>query len=320
MKILIADAFPAAQQKTLSADGHRLTFAPALQGGELRDAIGDNEALVVRSTKVDAAAIDAGEQLKLVIRAGAGTNTIDKAHAAGKGVRICNVPGANAAAVAELVMGMIVCIDRNIPDNVIDLRAQRWRKKHYAKARGLRGQCIGILGLGAIGMEVAARARAFGMRVCTPAKAGRAERAREAIAKLEIAEMKSREQLLAESDIVTLHLPANADTEKMVNDDFLAQMKDGATLINTSRGELVDEAALLRALDAKGIRAGLDVYQNEPASGEGEFASQLAAHPNVCGTHHIGASTEQAQDAVADGVLRVVAAFARGELLHCVND
>ncbi|MGR3984021.1 MAG: NAD(P)-binding domain-containing protein [Gammaproteobacteria bacterium] len=319
MKILIADTFPAARQAALSADGHRLTFAPTLEGDALREALGDNEALVVRSTKVDAAALDAGRALKLIIRAGAGTNTIDKAHAAGKGVRVCNVPGANSAAVAELAMGLIIAIDRNIPGNVTDLRAGKWRKKHYAKARGLHGQCIGILGLGAIGLALAARARAFGMRVCALAKAGRPAHAREAIAALEIAEWESREQLLAGSDIVSLHLPANPRTEKLVDDAFLAQMKDGAMLINTARGELLDEAALLRAFDAKGIRAGLDVYQNEPASGEAAFASQLARHPNVCGTHHIGASTEQAQDAVADGVLRVVAAFARGELLHCVN-
>ncbi|MGR3914367.1 MAG: NAD(P)-binding domain-containing protein [Gammaproteobacteria bacterium] len=319
MKILIADAFPAARQAALSADGHRLTFAPTLEGDALRRALGDNDALVVRSTRVDAAALDAGGALKLVIRAGAGTNTIDKAHAAQNGVRVCNVPGANSAAVAELVMGMIIAIDRNIPANVTDLRAGKWRKKQYAKARGLHGQCIGILGLGAIGLAVALRARAFGMRVCALAKAGRDAHARQAIAECEIAECESREQLLGQSDIVSLHLPANPRTEKMVDDAFLAHMKDGAMLLNTARGELLDEAALLRAFERKGIRAGLDVYQNEPASGEAEFASPLARHPNVCGTHHIGASTEQAQDAVADGVARIITAFARGELLHCVN-
>ena len=319
MKILLADAFPETQQKSLTDDGNDVTFAPTLQGDELRGALGDHEVLVVRSTKVDAETLDAGKHLKLVIRAGAGTNTIDKAHAARNGVRVCNVPGANSAAVAELVLGLIISIDRNIPGNAADLREKRWRKKHYAKARGLRGQTVGILGFGAIGFEVATRARAFGMRVCTLAKPNRSQAAVAQIKSLEISELHSRDELLAESDIVTLHLPANSDTEKMANDAFFAAMKTGAIFINTSRGELVDEAALIRAIDKKEIRAGLDVFQNEPAAGEGEFISALANHPKICATHHIGASTEQAQTAVADGVLRVLSAFARGELLHCVN-
>jgi len=316
MKILIADAFPEPQHRALADAGHQVTFAPGLAGDELARDIAGHEILVVRSTRVDAAAIDAGaaRQLQLIIRAGAGTNTIDKAHAAARGVRVCNVPGANAFAVAELVFGLIIAIDRRIADNVNDLRGGRWNKKRYAQARGLHGRALGILGLGAIGMAVGARARAFGMRV----RALKKPRA-DAVHHPDIAEVDSAKALAAASDIVSLHLPLTPQTERIVDAAFLAALPEHAILINTARGELIDEAALIRAMDSRGIRAGLDVYQGEPAAGEAAFASKLAAHPNVTGTHHIGASTEQAQTAVADGVIRVVESFAGGALLHCVN-
>ena len=319
MNILIADTFPQAQQDALRAAGHSITSDPSLSGDALVGALRGIDALIVRSTKVNADALDAADSLKLVIRAGAGTNTIDKAHAAECGVRVCNVPGANAFAVAELVFGLLLAIDRHLADNITDLRGGRWRKKQYGKARGLCGQRIGILGFGAIGAAVAARARAFGMEVCI-VQSKRGDEAAKQIKSLGIVELSSRDELLGACDIVSLHLPMTAQTENLVNDDFLAKMKQGAVLVNTSRGELVDEAALLRALDARGIRAALDVYRNEPSVGEGEFASKLAQHPNVYGTHHIGASTEQAQNAVADGVVRVLESFEQGALLHCVND
>ena len=178
MKILIADNFPPDQQRALGEAGHRITFDPNLEGAALGAALGDHEILVVRSTKVNADAIDAGAALRLVIRAGAGTNSIDKAHAAARGVRVCNVPGANANAVAELVIGLIIAIDRNIASNVMDLRNKRWDKRMYGKARGLCGMTLGILGLGAIGLAVAQRANAFGMRLCTVAREDWSEAAR----------------------------------------------------------------------------------------------------------------------------------------------
>jgi len=319
MKILIADPFPESRRRALGDAGHRITFEPALQGDALCQALADHQILVVRSTRVDAAAIDAGAALQLVIRAGAGTNTIDKAHAAGRGVRVCNVPGANAMAVAELVFGLMIAIDRRIADNVIDLRNRQWNKKRYAQARGLHGRTLGILGLGAIGVAVAQRAQAFGMRVRALKKPQRAAATEGTARDLEIAEADSIEALAAASDIISLHLPLTPETERIVDHAFLAAMPDRAILINTARGELIDEAALIRAMDHKGIRAGLDVYQGEPAGGRAAFHSALAAHPHVTGTHHIGASTEQAQTAVADGVIRVVDAFEKGALLHCVN-
>ena len=319
MKILLADNFPESHRRALSEAGHQVTFDPNLEGETLGQALADHEILVVRSTKVTADIIDAGAALQLVIRAGAGTNTIDKAHAATCEVRVCNVPGANSVAVAELVIGLIIAIDRNIASNIIDLRNKRWDKRMYGKARGLHGMTMGILGLGAIGLAVAQRAKAFDMRLCTVMRPNWCDRALRGIETWGIIELETLDELLADCDVISLHLPLTEQTERLVDDQFLARMKDGAILINTARGELLDEAAMIRAMDSKGIRAGLDVYQNEPVSGEAVFESALANHPNVRGTHHIGASTEQAQSAVADGVVRVIDSLKKGPLLHCVN-
>lgn len=320
MKILIADSFPSSHVTQLEALGHRCTIDPGLNPESLTAAIGDHQALIVRSTKVSADAIDAGSDLKLIIRAGAGTNTIDKQHAAARSVVVCNVPGANAVAVAELVFGLLICIDRQIADNVAELRDGRWDKKRFSVARGLHGQSIGILGLGAIGFAVAERARVFGMEVCVVDRPGRDPATVNRISDLGIRVMDSRAALLGHCDIVSIHLPATGESRGMVNREFLDAMRDGATLINTSRGDLVDESALLDAIKSKGLRAGLDVYNNEPAESKCAFLCELASHPAVCGTHHIGASTDQAQSAVADGVIEIIRAFDKGDKLNCVND
>ena len=319
MKILIADSFPQLQANQLTAAGHTLSINPSLEGISLTEAISDHEILIVRSTKVTSQTLDNGRSLKLVIRSGAGTNTIDKAHARAKGISVSNVPGANSLAVAELVMGLIIVIDRHIADCAADCRSGIWNKKAYSAARGLCGQKIGILGLGAIGLAVAERAKAFGMTVHAVAKPGRSEAAKKGISEHGIMELESQDAMLEVCDIITLHMPANNSTRKMVNTEFLAKMKHGAMLINTSRGELVDEPALLEALENRGIRAGMDVYDNEPGAGENSFVSTLAKHPSVCGTHHIGASTAQAQTAVADGVLAVIQSYINGSLINGVN-
>ena len=319
MKILIADSFPESHVEQLRSDGHEVTIDPSLDADSLPSCIDDNEVLIVRSTKVNADTLEAASALKLVIRAGAGTNTIDKAFAKEIGIRVCNVPGANAIAVAELVMGMIISIDRHIADNVADLRNNLWNKKKYSQAQGLFGQKIGILGLGAIGLAVAERATAFGMEVYAVAKPGRSEDAEQRIREAGISQLGSMEELICSCDIVSLHMPATEETKGMVDQSFLSKMKDGAILINSSRGELIDEAALLEAMDSKGIRAGLDVYDNEPGAGDQHFDSAMATHPNVCGTHHIGASTNQAQIAVADGVINVIQSYQEDSLINCVN-
>ena len=280
---------------------------PTLTADDLPGRIPGFDALVVRSTKVPAAVFDAADRLALVIRAGAGTNTIDTDAAAAHGVFVSNVPGRNAAAVAELTMGLLLAIDRRIADNVADLRAGTWNKSRYSKAAGRarldHGHHRPRLDRSRRG-RAGRRRSASGSRPL--AKPDRPERAVTRIEDLGITLCESLPDLLATSDIVSLHVPAKAATRGMVDADFLAQMKPGAILLNTSRGEIVDEPALLAALDAGTVRAGLDVFADEPGGGSGEWVSPLAQHPGVVGTHHIGASTEQAQQAIAAGVADIV--------------
>lgn len=319
MKILFADAFPQPQLERLGRAGHECEFSPTLTGEDLPGAIPGFDALVVRSTRVGAAALEAGDSLKLVVRAGAGTNTIETVRARELGIDVCNVPGANALAVAELALGLIISADRRIPDNVADLRNGEWNKKRYSRARGLFGRSLGIVGAGAIGMAVAERAAAFGMRILVVASPRRRDAARARLAAVGATELPSLGELAEQSDFLSVHVPGGTQTRALVNRDILARMRPGAVLVNTSRSDVVDESALIEALDTKGIRAVVDVYDGEPASGEGRFDSPLARHPNVYGTHHIGASTEQAQLAVADGVANVIAAFVDGNVINCVN-
>lgn len=319
MKILFADKFPKAYLEAVIGLGHECALDADLSADDLPAKVPGYDALVVRSTRVNADTLDAADCLKIVIRAGAGTNTIDKGTAAQKGIHVCNVPGKNAIAVAELALGLILAIDRNIPDNVSDLRRSRWDKKRYSEARGLYGQTVGVVGLGAIGLAVAERANAFGMQVRVIEKP---HRSAEMVARLDtlgVVYVSDLEELARTCDILSFHVPAAAETKGLIGGDLLGHMKPGATVINTSRGDLVDEAALIRAMDEKGIRAGLDVYDAEPGTGQADFQSALAQHPNVYGTHHIGASTAQAQDAVAEGVVEILRSYAQGKILHCVN-
>ncbi len=319
MRILFADKFPAHWIERLEGGGHGIRFEPDLGAADLPGALGDVEVLVVRSTRVEAAALEAGTSLRLVIRAGAGTNTIDRDRARELGIAVCNTPGRNAAAVAELAMGLIICLDRRIPDNVAALRAGAWDKQRYSKAAGLKGAVLGVLGIGAIGTALLERAHAFGMRLVVIDKPGRDREAEAALDRLGVERVADAETLAGCVDYLSLHLPATPETTGIVDARLLAAMKPGAAIINTSRGELVDEAALVEAMNDRGLRAGLDVYADEPASPQGRFTSPLASHPNVYGTHHIGASTGQAQDAVAEGVVDVIDAFAGGTTINCVN-
>ena len=274
--------------------------------------------LIVRSTKVTAAALDQADSLGLIVRAGAGTNTIDCDRAAELGVFVCNVPGKNALAVAELTMGLLIAIDRHIAAGTADLRAGTWNKKAYSKAEGLFGRRMGIIGVGDIGIATAAaRARSASTSSPSPSPAGATSLSLAEAAGITFVD--TLDELLATSDIVSLHVPGSTDTKGMVDTEFLAKMKDGAVLLNTSRGDVVDEAALIDAMDNRGMRAGLDVYANEPGSGTAEFDSTLAKHPSVVGTHHVGASTNQAQAAVTDGTIDTVQAYRAGEPVNCVN-
>jgi D-3-phosphoglycerate dehydrogenase len=319
MRILFADRLPDKTLADLESHGHECVMEPALTADDLAGRITGFEGLVVRSTKVPKDVFDAADRLALVIRAGAGTNTIDTDAAAGHGVFVCNVPGRNAVAVAELTMGLLLALDRRIPDNVADLREGRWDKTTYGKAEGLLGSTMGIIGLGSIGFAVAERAAAFGIRLQAQARSGRSAESLARAEELGITMCETLEELVGSSDIVSLHVPAGPDTKHLVDERFLGWMKPGAILLNTSRGDVVDEPALLAALDAGRLRAGLDVFADEPGAGQGSWESALAQHRNVVATHHIGASTNQAQRAIADGVAEIVDAFVAGEARHCVN-
>lgn len=318
MRVLFADGVDPSTLEALAERGHDCEADPALSGDELPARIEGVEALVVRSTRVTAATIDAARDLELIVRAGAGTNTIDVDAASRVGIYVTNVPGRNAIAVAELTIGLLLAIDRRIADNVADLRAGTWDKAAYAKAEGLYGKRLGIVGLGGIGLAVAERARAFGLQVVGIHKERTAE-VEERIKALGIELVGSLEELVSGCDIVSVHVPAAPETEGLFDARVLGRMREGAILLNTSRGDVVDGSALLDAIEERGLRVGLDVYPDEPASGTAEWSSKLAQHPNVVGTHHIGASTEQAQRAVADGVVEIIEAFVRGEVLNCVN-
>jgi len=319
MRILFADKFQTPYLEQLKARGYDCDFQPDLGADDVPAQIGGADVIIVRSTKVTRAAIEAGDNLKLIIRAGAGTNTIDKAAAAERSIPVCNVPGKNAVAVAELAFGLLLSIDRNIPDNVADLRNGRWDKKTYSKAEGIKGRKLGIVGLGGIGMALAERAAVFGMDVHVIAKSGRDAETTARLDAISATTVPDLDTLVGYCDVVSFHVPATPETTGMINDELLAKFQDGAILINTARGEIVDEAALMRALDNKGMRAGLDVFNDEPGAAQGEFDSPLARHPRVYATHHIGASTEQAQNAIAAEVVDLRADFARGNVRHCVN-
>jgi D-3-phosphoglycerate dehydrogenase / 2-oxoglutarate reductase len=319
MHLLFADKVSEKTIEDLESRGHTCVVEPDLSADELPSRIAGFDVLVVRSTKVKRPVFEAADRLSLVIRAGAGTNTIDTDAAATTGVFVSNVPGRNSAAVAELTMGLLLAIDRRIADNVADLRRGHWDKKKYSKAGGLLGSTMGIIGLGSIGLAVAERAAAFGIELRSLAKPGRSAYVETRAEDLGITMCDSLAELVSSSDIVSIHVPSNKSTRHLVDGEFLAWMRPGAILLNTSRGDVVDEDALLQALDAGDLRAGLDVFADEPGSSKGSWESPLGQHPRVVATHHIGASTEQAQRAIAAGVTEIIDAFMAGEARHCVN-
>jgi D-3-phosphoglycerate dehydrogenase len=231
-------------------------------------------------------------------------------------VYVANCPGKNSIAVAELTLGLLLALDRRIPDAVADLRAGVWNKKEYSKADGLYGKTLGIVGLGSIGVEVAERARAFGMKLVGWSRSLTDERA----AALGIQRARTVPELCGLSDAVTLHVALTPETKGLIGEAALMRLRERAMLVNTSRAEVVDTAALKRAIAEKGLRVATDVFDAEPAGATGAFADELAKLPGVYGTHHVGASTEQAQSAVADETVRIVRAFVEeGEVPNCVN-
>jgi D-3-phosphoglycerate dehydrogenase len=276
----------------------------------------DPDILVVRGKKVPEPVFDAGSKLSLVIRAGAGYDTIDVAAASARGIIVANCPGKNSIAVAELAWALILACDRRVPDQVAELRQKKWNKKEYSKAAGLFGRTLGIVGFGQIGQEVMKRGKAFGMNVIAWSRSLTPERAEE----LEIEHAATPVELAQRSDVISIHVAATSDTRHLVNRAFCEAMRPGAIVINTSRGSVVEEEALATAIRTKGVRAGLDVFANEPSGPTGEFTDGIVSEPGVYGTHHIGASTDQAQQAIAEETVRIVQHLLRtGQVLNAVN-
>jgi D-3-phosphoglycerate dehydrogenase len=317
MRVLIADKFEQSGRDGLQAIGCEVSFQPDLKDDLLVEAIrGQNpDVLVVRGTKVTEPMLAAG-QIKLVVRAGAGYNTIDVAAASRRGIYVSNCPGKNSIAVAELAFGLILALDRRIADNVISLRRGQWNKKEFSKARGLYGRTLGLVGVGKIGQEMIPRARSFGMPVIAWSRSLTPERAMAMGAEYKA----TPEDVARDADIVSVHVALNPDTRAFLNTEFFSAMKEGAYFINTARGEVVDQAALVAAMNTRGIRAGLDVYAGEPTSATAEFPDEIRNAPNLYGTHHIGASTDQAQEAIAAETVRIVREFKdTGKVPNVVN-
>ena len=333
MKVLIADKFEKSGIDGLRAAGCAVVSDPDLKDDALREAIGKTGAdvLVVRSTRVTAPMLDAG-RLSLIVRAGAGYNTIDVAAASERGIYVSNCPGKNAIAVAELAFALILALDRRVPDNVAELRAGQWNKKEYSKAQGLYGRTLGLLGVGSIGQEMIRRAAGFGLDVVLWSRRFAGERrplteqeARElgveaALRQVAIELAPTPEEVAARADVLSIHLALCPETKGLVNTALLERLRPGAILINTARGEVVDEAAVAAAVRDRGLRVGLDVFANEPSGATGAFADPLIAQPGVYGTHHIGASTEQAQEAIAAETVRIITTYKEtGRVPNVVN-
>lgn len=316
MKVLIADNFPSQYVEKIKSFVKEVVYEPKLKENDLPNNIKGIDILVVRSTVVNAECIEKSDRLSLIIRAGAGINTIDIKSANKKGIYVTNCPGKNSIAVAELAMALICAIDRKIPDNVIDFRNGKWNKALYSKADGLAGKTLGIVGTGKIGSELITRAKAFGLNIIAWSRSLSDEKAEE----MEIERASSLEELFSNSDIVSVHLAQNAETKKIISQNLINKLKKGAYFINTARAGVIDEDALIEAAKSGNIFLGLDVFNNEPEGKEGELTTPLKDLPNVYLTHHIGASTEQSQNAVAEETCNIIADYLNtGAVKNWVN-
>ena len=333
MKVVIADKFEQSGIDGLRHAGCDVLYEPDLKDAALAEAVRATGAdvLVVRGTKVAADVLDAG-QLSLIVRAGAGYNTIDVAGASARGIYVSNCPGKNAIAVAELAFALILSLDRRVPDNVAELRAGKWNKKEFSNAQGLYGRTLGLLGVGSIGQEMIRRAAGFGMnlvvwsRRCNGQNRPMTEQdAREmgvepALRTVRIDVAPTPGDVAARCDVLSVHVALAPETKALVNAAVLDRLKPGAIFVNTARGEVVDYSALADAVRRKHLRVGLDVFANEPSSSVGDIHDDLVSLPGVYGTHHIGASTEQAQEAIAAETVRIIRSFKEtGRVPNVVN-
>jgi D-3-phosphoglycerate dehydrogenase / 2-oxoglutarate reductase len=316
MKVLVADRLRDEALDEMRTLGVEVQYRPDLTPGELAAALRDINVLVVRGTEVTAEAMRAGTALNLIVRAGAGVQNIDVKTASERGIYVANCPGRNASAVAELTMTLIGCLDRRVPDAVASLRAGKWEKEEYAKALGLRGRTIGIVGLGHVGRTVARMAHAYDMVVLGWSRSLHAQRA----AELGIQRVNSVEELARSSEILSMHVELSEYTRCIVSRRVLEALPDGAIVINTARPELMDYDALLELIPKKRLRVGLDVLPIEPPSRSAVYDHPILRSGLVYATPHIGASTDEAQTAIAGETVRILRSFiVKGEVPNVVN-
>ena len=301
MRILVTDGMDKTAMATLRAEGHEVVeqfYEPDQLGAALRDF----DVAVLRSkTKVRANHIEAakGSRLKLIIRGGVGVDNIDVAYAEKSGIAVKNTPKASSQSVAELAMGHMFACARYISIAGHSMREGKWEKKAYGKGIELSGKTLGILGFGRIGQRLCVMAKAMGMEVI----ASDIYHVPGIEAQLGMTYVEE-DELFARADFISLHTPA-VDGKPLINAETIAKMKDGAVLINTSRGNNVDEDALLEALNSGKLRAaGLDVYSQEPPQN-----AALYAHPAVSCTPHIGAATVEAQKRIGLEIVDIIRAM-----------
>lgn len=316
MTIFVADKLPEESIVELKNIGPNVEYHPSATGSDLDIGLEEATVLIVRSTQVSKDCIDKSSNLALIVRAGAGVNNIDMTAASNSGIYVANCPGKNSIAVAELAMGLILSLDRFIPDNVTDFRKGVWNKATYSKADGLYGKTIGIIGLGGIGQEVVKRAKGFGLSVIAWSRSLTPELAGE----LGVSYAATVEEVAIACDILSVHLALKPETENIISKKVLSRLKDGALFINTARAQVVDEEALYDEVKSGRIRAGLDVLSDEPEQKKGIIKSRFQGIEGVYVTHHIGASTSQAQMAVASDAVEIVRGYVcEGKVRNWLN-
>lgn len=305
MRLLIADAIDTQPLEELRLLGVEIVVNPTLTRDTLPAALAGVGILVVRRTEVTREALDGARELNLIVRAGGGSGNVDVEAASARGIYVANCPNKNAAAVAELVMGMAVALDRRVFDAHGAMRDGRWERGEFGSEQGLWGRHIGIAGLGATGREVLSRARAFGMRPHVMSRAMTAQKAQ----RLDVAFAPTLEHLASVSEVFTVHLPLTPSSRGVVSRNVLEALPSEAIVINTAHAALFDLDALAEIAPRKRLRVGLDVHTAEPREPSAKFDARFANLPNFLCTPHVGGATRQAQRAIADEVTRVIRCF-----------
>jgi D-3-phosphoglycerate dehydrogenase len=316
MKLLIADRLPPMQVEKIRGVAKDLQYEPELTAETLGAHMPGVNILVVRGTKVTRGALEKADALELIVRSGAGTENIDLEAASARGIYVTNCPEKNSAAVAELTMGLLLAVDRRVPEQDKALKERKWDKAKFAKAEGLKGKCLGVVGIGAVGREVVKRAKAFDMSVVAWSRSLTDEEA----AELGVSPVQTLDDLIGKCDIISMHVPLTPETKHLLSADRISRLRPGTIVLNTARGGVIDNQALADALRNGRVRAGLDVFEDEPPEAKGQFVNALTDVPNWVGTHHIGGSTNQAQNATADETVHVIETYVKtGKVENCVN-